>query len=176
MQKLKKEIMSKTNIITVRVNEEDKEMIEKISFLHEKPSSEVVRTAITKYLDDIQDTKPKGSNIDLIQTLGFGELVFWILEKREDARILESYLHFERCVDLIQDLNKHPIFTPEVLVEFNKIARELEGYLNDEDPLDHAEFHFPKPTTINGFNYQVFKDFMSTIRDHEDFMEVLYIG
>ena len=102
------------------------------------------------------------SQLEVIQTLGFTELIFWLYQKRIDPGIIEIEELYIQFIDLISEFEQYPIFKPKVLHELAKVSKELEEILYGDMPrFDYFEFPQDGP---NGFDYGVLADFMYTIR------------
>ncbi|WMI70256.1 ribbon-helix-helix domain-containing protein [Mangrovimonas sp. YM274] len=172
----------KKESITIRVSEELNQDLEIYAMLHEKPKSEIIREGIENLLGTNVTQELKNDtivkienrpNLNLVQSLSFTELIFWIYRKREDPEINEGTEFYIQHIKLLRKMNNHPLFTPEILIEFNKVLAELETYVWGEEWYD-SDFSFPK-NNPGGFDYEKLAYFMHTIRYDEDNNRVVEI-
>tara|TARA_R110002073_G_scaffold57778_4_gene146616 strand:- start:6502 stop:7011 length:510 start_codon:yes stop_codon:yes gene_type:complete len=167
----------KTSVINIRLNQDIKEELETLSKTEGKSISVIVREAINKFLKELISNKNENLELNedeyLLQTLGFAELIFWIYDKRynqELNEIDELYLEF---IALIEAINKNPLFTEEIVFEFNKISNELKYYLNNKEHFK-STYEFPV-SEKNLFDYDKFSHFMFSIRYDENNNKVIHI-
>jgi hypothetical protein len=160
----------KDTIIHTRVSENLKDDLLNFSYITDKSVSKIVRIAIEEYLVKTNNCKSeqgtikeKSESLDLIQTLGFTELIFWIYDKKWDPEINESNEFYIQIMEIIEQLNHHPLFTNEIIHEFNKVSIELKEYLYDYEIEANWNFKFPT-NCVNGFNYEKLSEFMYGLR------------
>jgi hypothetical protein len=169
----------KTNTITLRVSDCQKNKLEDLGFDKGKSKSEIIRSIIEDFfnspdnLTEIQ-SYAKNTEIDFVQTLGFSELIFWIYAKMNNPEINETNEFYIQLINEIEKLKKHPLFSDEIINEFNKIYRELQDYLGGISFLRN-EFRFCQADNQNAFNYGLFADFFYGIRYDEFQNRVLNI-
>ena len=171
----------KSNTITLRVSDELKNQLENLGFEQEKSTSEITRSIIEDYFytsEDFESTKTyltnlnrKEDNIDLLQTLEFSELIFWIYEKYRDPNMQETDEFYQQIINTIDKLNNHPLFNDEILNELEKISQELKMYFKDPSSSEWW-LNFPSQGHLYSFNYELFKDFFFCIRCEEDIEDV----
>jgi len=171
----------KTTTVNIRISNILKDQIEEFAIENDQSISEATRSIIESYFNKTSDLiddnaginaiEPNG-DLDLLQTLGFTELVFWIYDKRFDTEINESNEYYLKMIDTISKFDSHPLFTDEIVKEFNKISTELKLYLSDSN---YDEFYFPQPDNPFSFNYDLFNEFFHGVRYDEDNNRVLTI-
>lgn len=158
----------KTSILNLRLNTNTREALDEVGIAQNKSASAVARDAIDSYLslshqNDFLDTA-------ILQTFGFAELIFWIMDKRFDPDDSECPTLYEQHVKLITEMESHPIFPENLMVEFRKVQRELIRCINGEN--GNSYFEFPNS---GGFDYMQLHDFMHTVRFDENDERVVYI-
>lgn len=160
----------KTNVVTVRISDDQKSQLEDLGFEQGSSTSEIIRNIIeeffssTQNLEDTQNYfREEYEDIDIVQTLGFAELIFWIYEKKinpEKNEIKEFYI---QIIDLITQFKKHPLFNDQICREFNKISIEIKDYLFNTNR-SSEDFKFPFEGNPLSFDYDLFADFIYNIR------------
>lgn len=71
----------------------------------------------------------------MIQTLGFSELIFWIYEKQFNPDADEIDEFYLALIDIIAEINSHPLFSDEIINEFNNNYSIIK---------DHERFKYQK--------------------------------
>lgn len=166
----------KTSILNIRISIDIKVELEKIATTKNKAVSDIAREAINNYLK--AEIEPSNStlskNLDILQSLTFSELIDWVYRKRIDPEVNEITIFIESMVDIIDEMENHPLFYPEILAEFKKISHEL--ITMGTDP-NHNGKYYNFPNTHNGgFCYDKLADFMCCIRYADDAItKVLFI-
>ena len=174
----------KNKVINIRIPSTFKDDLEILSKLKGLNLSDLGRKALNEYYNTAQvegytneSNLEKASNSDrdeLLQSLAFAELVFWVYEKKNNPEMYEIDMFYEQHLALIKEMNGHPRFDSIILKEFNKIKVEIEekvfGNKNDSD-----QFTFPKDNHSNSFNYGLLADFMYNIRYTKDQNQDLFI-
>lgn len=165
----------KTTVITLRVPEVLKTKLEVLVVDNDTSLSNLIKTVLEAYVspndEDLKSNNIASENqIDLLQTLGFTELISWIYDKKTNPENCHDLSLYKQFVDLIKKLNDHPLFNDEILNEFNKVSIELNYCLKIGDySLDFFEFS-QNEDGYQGFDYQLLADFMYGIRydEHND--------
>lgn len=152
----------KTSILNIRVSTNTKDELEILSSLINQPISNIVRESIETYLDNylspLMNTNLSVNDINILRSLDFTDLIFWIYDKKRHPEINETDYFYEKLLKSIEKLNSHPFFTNEILIEFNKISCELKNYLyGSAYAIDN--FRFPEIVA-----YQKLSDFMYALR------------
>ena len=162
-------------LISIRINEELKNELEMMSVSNSQSVSELVRESIYKHLakpeKDTCNVKLSNKELEIIQSLGFTEFIFWISDKKRDSGCFEVDELYVQFINLINEMNNHPLFNKEIIVEFNKVKDEFEDYLSFDNLTDDS-FQLPKSEI---FDYEKLYDFMHTIRYDEDNNLVVHI-
>lgn len=158
----------KTSILNLRLDTRIKVALDEIGIAQDKSASAITRDAIDLYL---KENNPDLPDISILQTFGFAELIFWIMNKKDDPFIGETDSLYEQHYNLLVELNNYSIFSKEILVELNKVRDELADLLNNVH--DHYEFKFS--TLHGGFNYDELHGFMHTVRFDSDDNRVINI-
>ena len=155
----------KTSTINLRLSVNTKETLDKLAYLNEKNVSDIVREAIELYLKNDEEQK-NNTQIDLVQTLSFTELIFWLYQKKEDPEITELSTFIEQITSTINEMNGHPLFDSEIMIEFNKVLLDI-----NDISLDREHYSFPKT-----LNYDKLASFMYCIRyDVDNITKILFI-
>lgn len=161
----------KTSILNIRINERIKEELELIGLTRNQSVSELVRESLNTFIENSNECgkEHKYSNdqdSDILQSLGFAELIFFVCYKNFNPEICEIDELYIQFINLIKEMEGHPLFTPEIIKEFKKVSIELEMVLYHNKWKD-GSFDFPFEGE-NAFNYEVLANFMHTVRYDED--------
>lgn len=147
----------KSSIINIRISDNLKDKLELLSQNTELSVSKIARNAIEDYLNkkitndgehdscDLDCLK----EVDILYNLEFTELILWIYEMERDPTLEFVDDRYYRFTKTIEKANDHPLFTDEILFEFNKIHKELTLYLNGELDPDCFEFHLDEPDSLD---------------------------
>jgi predicted DNA-binding protein len=167
----------KTSIINTRISSSLKEELEILSQFLSIPISNIVREALENHLTNSIDNHKNdliieglnSADIELLQSLSFTELIFWLYDKKRDPAICEIIEFYEGFIKLIEEINQHPLFTDEILIEFNKVLFELNHVLNEWSGL-LCGFKFPE-----SFDYLKLSNFIHAIRYDDENNKVIHI-
>ncbi|WP_418510593.1 hypothetical protein [Corallibacter sp.] len=173
----------KSTVINARISQTLKDDLEILAILKNLSFSQMTRIALEEFynntpIDDIpinkdSQIKPVLLEDNLLQSFEFTELIFWIYDKRIDSSINEIYEFYEQHLNLINEMHKHPRFNKKILTEFYKIRDELKFRL--EGKWHGDEFHFSDAYNMDGFDYEVLRNFMYAIRYDENNNKNLFI-
>lgn len=158
-----------TTKINIRIPQEIKNKIEELSIERGMTISEIARNIFDHYFC----SDKKDPELDILQTLGFSELIFWLYNKREYPGINETDELYEQFIDLIYRMKFHELFNDEILLEFNKVSHELTRHLSNM--LANNELDFAIEGSSNSFNYDLLAEFMYTLRYDEQDNRILNI-
>ncbi|WP_028872329.1 hypothetical protein [Psychroserpens burtonensis] len=167
----------KTSIINTRISSSLKEELEILSQFLSTPISNIVREAIENHLINSIDNHKNdfiveglnSNDIQLLESLGFTELIFWLYDKKRDPQICEIAEFYEFLIKLIEEINQHPLFTDEILIELNKVLFELNHTLDEWSGL-LSGFKFPE-----SFDYLKLSDFLHALRYDDENNKVIHI-
>lgn len=162
----------KNTILNLRISEELKNELDDLSFAKNKSVSDIVRDSISNYTRT-QNVIEHSEHPNLMQTLGFAEFIFWIYDKRDNPEKSEVEDLYMKFIELINEMHSNELFNDDILIEMDKISKELKEYLNgtETDP----DFIFSTQHK-NGFDYEKFSNFMYCIRYADDELEqILFI-
>tara|TARA_R110002072_G_scaffold7503_2_gene40613 strand:- start:368269 stop:368778 length:510 start_codon:yes stop_codon:yes gene_type:complete len=167
----------KNTTINLRIDPFTKDQLEVLSEKKNVTVSSVIREAVNQFLDNEITLEPElvktKEGLHIVRSIGFSEFVFWLYHKAFDPFESEIKELYQQFIDLIDECKKYPIFNPELIVEFEKVSRELKKVLYD-DSYNKAYFEF-SGRTENSFDYQVLANFMQTIRYDSDNNKVIHI-
>ncbi|GAA4289524.1 hypothetical protein [Aestuariibaculum suncheonense] len=163
----------RTAVVNTRINSSLKDELEILSHLNGKTVSENVRQAIEAYLsDEVSEyntvDKKQNKYLDVLQSLSFTELIFWVYDKKRNPAIEEIDELYYAFLDLIREINENPLFTVEILAEFDKVSRELKKLLYEDGYFEN--FTFPLD-----FSYEKLSYFMHGLRYDELNQKVIHI-
>ena len=169
----------KNQIVNIRINEAIKTELDFIADEEGKSVSDIVRNAVEFFLEKkpsiaVDDDTNSSSNEDLklFQSLGFTELIFWILDKYRDPSIRECDELFKQFIKLILEMENNSFFDQDIMLEFRKVYDELNEYLYENS---HEGIYFNFCEIENGFDYEKLHNFMHTIRYDDDDNRVIFI-
>ncbi|MGJ5642807.1 hypothetical protein [Formosa sp. S-31] len=171
-----------TTKLNIRVSQETKAELDLLSISQDIPLSKIVRLAISEYMDRLQHKDKNTVEVvpaqqpSLVQSLSFTEFVNWVHDKRYNPDIWDSEELYIQFIELILEMHTDPLFNDDILIEFNKILRELKLVVSEHEneELCDGEFSFVS-NTINGFDYEKFRLFMYSIRFDEENNKILFI-
>lgn len=175
-------------VINIRVPENLKQKLELIALENNKSCSDLIREGLNDLVNKEQlNNQPLETNalfeykftplrdgVDLLQTLGFTELVFWIMAKQINPQPNESEELYKQFIDLINELCVHKLFTKVIKIELRKISYELESYLYGK-AFTGVNFRFAETGNQNSFDFEVFIEFMYGIRYDDDNNRIFHI-
>ena len=146
----------KTETISIRISTELKQKLERISEETGLTNSQIIRPLIEEKAIE-QETIPLGegrfyntiSDHQLINSLEFTELIFWLLDKKREPRRDEHDVFYKQQVNTIDRIMQSELFFQDFLSELVKVKRELELILNGKSLY---KFNFPDE---DGFDYEV---------------------
>jgi hypothetical protein len=137
----------KTKIISIRVTEELKQKLERISELTGQSHSQLIRPLIEEKLIepeiiDLGEGRYYNTKTDheLINSLGFMELLFWIYDKKFEPRADEIDEFYEYLIKTIEKVKQSQLFTMPFKDAMTEIGKELRISLEDES---FHQFDFP---------------------------------
>lgn len=167
----------KSTVINIRVTEELKEELEIIGNETDISVSSLIRSILSDFVNaeksihvsSIENDKRN----DVLQSLGFTELIFWIYDKLRNPEINEIDDLYFQFIHLIEELEDHPLFTKEIMFELNKISDELRRYLSGA--IKNMDFSFSNIENENYFDYEMLSQFLYGLRYDEDDNRVLNI-
>ena len=162
----------KKAILNSRIDQSTKDALEYKCLEKGIPISQGAREAVEQYVMLNDSDFDKGGSTDLICTLSFTELIFWLLDKLRDPEVCEDESYYEQHMSLILEFQNDPYFDKDILNEFMKVYFELDELLN-HDTHDYTNFKFP--SVPNGFNYEKLHVFMHTLRFDDDNNKILFI-
>ena len=162
----------KRSILNLRLDESIKQALEEKCLVENIPISKGARNALDNYLKSDEGINNEEKDIALIQSLGFCEFIFWLLDKLRDPEIWEADSLHEDHMKLILKCGQDNYFTDEIMEEFMKVYHELDELLNDNT---HNNDYLKFPQEDNGFDYQKLHEFMHTIRYDNNDNKILYI-
>ncbi|WP_458627992.1 ribbon-helix-helix protein, CopG family [Winogradskyella sp. PC D3.3] len=168
----------KNIILNIRVSESTKDDLDLLSCTLDKSISSLIRNAINDFIDKtIEQYSNKESictikDYELLQSLGFTEFIFWLYEKRRTPYFYEINELYSQFIELINNLETHPLFTSEIMDEFKKVKLELEAYLNTDKYITDLQFPLDNE---NCFNYDKLAYFMYSIRYTEENKKIIHI-
>lgn len=162
----------KDSKLNIRLDDETKTALLLLSKINDAPISSIVRAILKKYVDTQENNILPNGDLELLQSLGFCEVIFWITDKLRDPELSECNALYLSHIKLLKEMENNSFFDEEILVEFRKVYNELEYVVTNEVDYDYV-FQFPNST--NGFNYGKLYIFMNTIRYDDNDEMVLYI-
>lgn len=171
----------KTTTINIRISNILKDQLEAFAYKKDQKISEATRSIIESYLNntnDLIDNNPRNNSLkpkddlDLLQTLGFTELIFWIYEKYINPEINETDEQLYEIIDVISKIKSHPLFPYDIIKEFNKISAELNLCIANRN---NELYYFSQPDNQFSFNYELFTEFFYGIRYDDNGNRVLTI-
>lgn len=137
----------KNENISLRVSTELKERLERISELTGQSHSQIIRPLIEEKLIepeiiDLGEGRHYNTKTDheLINSLGFMELLFWIFDKRFEPRADEIDEFKEYLIKMIEKVKQSQLFSSAFKDSLIEIEDELQKSLEDEN---FHEFEFP---------------------------------
>ncbi|MCR8667413.1 ribbon-helix-helix protein, CopG family [Aestuariibaculum sp. M13] len=145
--------------LNLRIEEELVNGLDQLAYLENKTVSAVVREAVVNHLrqHELKQLPEHYNPLELLQSLGFSELIFWVYEKRfEPANTDEMFLYWN-LIDIIEEIQINPIFPDTLKAEFRKVGRELKVLTDESDYI--LDFSFPE-----SLNYSELAYFMYTLR------------
>lgn len=159
----------KNQILSIRINETIKERLEMLGLEKGETSSELIRSTIDKLLKKTE-VLCMGNNRfyceekdqDILHSLEFTELLFWISDKHLDSEIMEAEDFYRSLISTINNINKSKFFESGFKSQLYIIKEELEEYLSNP-----VNIYFNFPNNSN-FDYKFFKDFVHTLRYNEN--------
>lgn len=159
----------KTENISLRVSTELKQKLETISEESGLTNSQIIRPLLEQSLIK-PEIIPLGdgrfyntvTDHDLINSLEFTELIFWIYDKRREPRRDENDEFYKHLLNVILKVKQSKLFSIEFHEELDKVQKEIELALKNEYIY---EFTFPSE---NGFNYLVLFTAVHMIRFNSD--------
>jgi predicted DNA-binding protein len=162
--KTKNKIM-KTETISIRISAELKQKLEKISEETGLTNSQIIRPLIEeKAIEPETISLGEGrfyntiSDYELINSLEFLELIFWLFDKKREPRTDEHDVFYKQQIKTIDRIMQSELFFQDFLSELVKVKRELELILNDRSIY---KFNFPDE---DGFDYEVLSANIHMIR------------
>ena len=166
----------KSVVINIRISLELKHLINNACDQNKTTVSKLVREAVAFYFENY-DSHQESNNFEdedfeLLKSLRFTRLIYWVMQKKNDRRILthdKIFIEYRKTIDEIL-LNKY--FTFELKKEFEKVKLELLEYLS-KSRLYHAEFNFPR--SFEGFDYNRLNVFMNDLTYCERGIKTIYI-
>ena len=158
----------KTSILNLRLDTNTRAALDQLCIEQEKSASAVARDAIDLYLTKSQVVDSPDTSI--LQTFGFAELIYWIMDKRIDHEALECLSFYQCHVDLISEMELNPLFPEDFMVEMRKVQLELIEHINEEN--SSYNFRFP---TQEGFDYSKLNEFIHIVRFDNDNNRVIHI-
>lgn len=162
----------KKSILNLRLDEATKEALDAKCLENGVSVSTGAREAIKKHLLTVENNLYQNFDITLICSLGFCELIFWLLDKLRDPEICEAECLLQQHMDLIIECKNNRYFNKDILNEFMKVYYELNDLLH-LGTHDYSYFKFPQGP--KGFDYDKLHVFMHTIRYDENNNKILYI-
>lgn len=153
----------KSSILNIRINPNVRQVLLEIAESESLSISDIVRDALESYVKNyssFNDMSQYEDGWELIQTVSFSELIFWIMDKRFDAEINESESLYKQHHDLIVEMGKLKLFPDDLMFEFDKVRNELSEILFNEQ--HYLDFKFS--TESNGFDYDKLHSFMHIMR------------
>lgn len=157
------------SIINLRISESLKEDLQILAYTEDKSLSSIARESFNYYLDNSIN---KDEHIELIQTLGFAELIFWLYDKRSNPHFYEIDELYIQFIELIDSMEQNPLFDNDIMTEFRKVRLELYNYLNGSEYMDTLEFPL---NNQDSFNYNKLAWFMYGLRYDENNNKVIHI-
>lgn len=157
----------KTSILNLRLDTSIRAALDEIGVTKNKSASAITRDAIDFYL---KQNNPDLPDTSILQTFGFAELIYWIMDKHFDPEALECHTLYKKHVKLISEMENNPLFTEDLMIELRKVQKELIDHLNDQN--EFAYFQFPND---GGFDYSVLNGFMHIVRFDDNDEVVIHI-
>lgn len=175
-------------VINIRVPENLKQNLELMALERNKSCSDLIREGLSNLVNNnstnidssisssVLDYKfqPQPIGVDLLQTLGFTELVFWIMDKQMNPECDESDQLYIQFIKLLNEIQGHKLFTKEIKREFKKISCELESYYYGVEFLG-SRFKFAEQKNRHCFDFELFKNFMYNLRFDDKNKRFLHI-
>jgi hypothetical protein len=179
----------KKSIINLRLDEQDKKAMERVCSDNGVPISVGARDAIKLYLENqSSSSKPSipeedpseleswevpfyNEDFTLLKSWLFTRLVHWVTIKRYDPVIRSNSNFYINCMNLIASMDDNSYFPNDILIEFNKIRKELYDYLYGQTH-NRTFFQFAR---FGGFDYVKFDLFMRDMNYSEEGMKIIYL-
>jgi len=144
----------KTENISIRVSEELKQKLERISEQTGQSHSQIIRPLLDENLIEpkvieLGDGRSYNTVTDhkLINNFEFTELIFWIYDKYREPSRDEIDEFYEHLLTVIEKVRQSCLFTSKFFEELDKIQKEIVSVLQDKSIY---QFTFPK---TGGFDY-----------------------
>lgn len=155
----------KTQNISIRVTEELKQKLERTSEETGLTNTQLIRPLIEERVIepeviDLGEGRFYNTITDhnLVNSLEFTELVFWLYDKMLDNRRNEDDIFYIHLLNVIDKVMKSDLFKEEMRNELSKVKQELKLCLQD-DSID--DFEFPGGS---GFDYDELSSSLHMIR------------
>lgn len=138
----------KTENISIRVSTDLKQKIERLSEENGLTHSQIIRPLIEEKLKepiitDLGEGRYYNSMSDheLVNSLRFTELIFWIYDKNLDPENREINPFYEHLINVINEVKQSRLFTQNLKDELSVIQTELRECLEDDF---YRVFKFPQ--------------------------------
>jgi hypothetical protein len=171
----------KTSIINARVDSLTKKSLKDIASENDKPVSDIVRDAISFFIekkkginpDDSDERELLNEDLSLLISWQVTELIFWITDKRDDSSILRCEETFNGHRETILNMENNPFCYADIMVEFRKVSDELYQFLYTDNHNGDI-FNF-SCLEYNGFNYCKLRLFVEDIKLRIEGVEKVYM-
>jgi len=166
----------KTSMINFRVDKITRDRLELLGENNDINISSIIRDAVNQFLEneiflDLEKANKK-EGLHLVKTIGFSELIFWLYQKGIDSEITEIKEFYIQIIELINECKKYPIFNPKLIIELDKVSRELNSVVYDQN-FHRNHFQF-SGSYENPFDYNVLADFMYSFRYDEENNKIIH--